>query len=96
VCAIGRWRRQPALKALGTRLEPFLETGRECAAPHKLFFQSRGQLISLGKSWRKVAPVVVVPSANSFTVAILIVFAPVVIVSLLTVSLSVPVSATLG
>jgi len=72
-----------------------LETGWECAAPYKLFFQSRGQLISLGKSWRKIAPVFVIPSVYSFTVIILIVFA-LVIISVLTVSLSVPVPVTFG
>jgi hypothetical protein len=61
-----------------------------------LFFQSRRQLIFLGKPWREIAPVFVIPSANSFTVAILIVFTLVVIVSVFTVSLSVPVSVALG
>jgi hypothetical protein len=61
-----------------------------------LFLQSRRQLVFLGKPWRKVAPVFVIPSADSFTVAILIVFTLVVIVSVFTVPLSVPVSVALG
>jgi hypothetical protein len=45
VCAIGRWRREAPLKVFGTRLQASLQPGRECAAPHQLFFQSRGQLL---------------------------------------------------
>jgi hypothetical protein len=79
-------------------LESFLEAWRERAAPHKLFFQSRRQLISLGKSGRKAALVLVIPSANSVT--ILMVFTLVIFVSVrtvsLSVSLSVPLSLTLG
>jgi len=70
---------------------------RERAAPCKLFFQSRGQPVSLSKSRRKVTLVVVVPSAHNLTVVILIkLFALVVIIAMLAMSLSVPVSVTLG
>src|SRR5258708_26660240 len=96
VRAIGRRRWEPPLKILRTGLELFLESRWQRAAPHKLFFQSRGQLVSLGKSGRKVAPVFVIPSPNRFTVAILIVFTLIVIVSVLTMPLSVPVSVPLG
>jgi len=61
-----------------------------------LFFQSRGQLIFLGKPWGKIALVLGIPPTNGFTVTILIVFTLVVIVSLLVVPLSVPISVTLG
>jgi hypothetical protein len=78
-------------------LESFLKPWRERAAPCKLFFQSGGQQVSLGKSRRKVTLVVVVPPAHKLTVMILIkLFALVVIISMLIVSLSVPVSVTLG
>jgi hypothetical protein len=59
---------------------PLLESRLERAAPHKLFFQSKGQLIFLGKPWWKIAPLFVIPSANSFAVAILIAFTLTVIV----------------
>ena len=96
VRAIGRRRRQPPFKILRTRLQTLLQPRRERAASHKLFLQSRRQLVFLRKPWRKVAPVSVIPSTNSFTVPILIVTTLVVIVSVFTVALSVPVAVALG
>jgi hypothetical protein len=54
-------------------------------------------VIFFGKPWWKIALVVVIPSAHSFTVVILIkVLTLVVIMSVLTVPPSVPISVTLG
>jgi hypothetical protein len=94
-----RWR-QPPLEIFGARLESFLKPWRERAAPYQpyqLFFQSGGQPVSLSKPRRKVTLVVVIPSAHNLTVMILIeLFVAVVIIPMLAVSLSVPVSVTLG
>src|SRR5258708_17186711 len=74
-----------------------MEPRRERAAPHKLFFQPRGQLLSLGKSGRKVALVFVIPSANSVAVVILVVaLSLVVTIFMFFVTLSVSVSMPLG
>jgi hypothetical protein len=95
--AIGRWRRQPPFQILGTRLKAFLEPRRECAAPRKLLFQTRGQLVSFGKSGRKIVLMVIIPFAHGFTVVVLIkIFALVVCVSMFIVPLSMAVSVTLG
>ncbi len=74
-------------------MEPFLESRRERAAPYELLLQSRGQPISLGKSGRKITLVVLIPATDNLTVVVLIeLFTLVVIISVLTVSLSVPVA----
>jgi hypothetical protein len=97
VSAIGRWRRQPPFQILGARLKAFLEPRRECAAPRKLLFQSRRQLVSFGKSGRKIVLVVVVPFAHGFTVGILIeMLALVVAIPVFFVTFSMAVSVTLS
>jgi hypothetical protein len=76
-------------------LEPFLESRRERAAPYQLFFQSRGEPISLGKPGRKITLVFVIPATDNFTVVVLIKLCTlVVIISMLSVTFSV--SMTLG
>jgi len=90
VRAIWRWRRQPPLKVFRTGLKPLLEPRRERPAPCKLLFQTGGQLVSLGKSGRKIVLVVVIPSAHNFTIVILIeMFALVVVISFFFVTFSV-------
>jgi hypothetical protein len=97
VRAIGRWWRQLPLEVFGTGLESFPKTWRERTAPHKLFFQSGRQLVSLGKSGRKIVLVVVIPSAHGFTVLTLIeVLTLVVIISVFMVAPSLSISVTLG
>src|SRR5258708_19737805 len=95
VRAIGRRRRQPPFKILRTRLQTLLQPRRERAASHKLFLQSRRQMVFLGKPRRKAAPVFVIPSANSFKVASLLEFTLVVILPRLTVPPPLPLSTAL-
>jgi hypothetical protein len=97
VCAIRRWWREPPLEIFGTGLKAFLESGREGAALYKLSFQPRRQPVFLGKPRRKTTLVVVVPSTHNLAVMILIkLFALVVIISMLAVTLSLAFSVTLG
>jgi len=96
VRAIRRWGSQPPFELFWTRLQPFLEARRERATPHELLFQTRWQPISLGKPWRKITLVAVVPPAHHLTVVMLIERFTLVFVSVLSVSPGVPVSVTLG
>src|SRR5260370_26549905 len=94
---MGKGRREPAVKMLRTGLRPVPERRRGRAAPHNLCFQSRGQLISIGKPGRKVALMFVIPSAHSVAVVILVVaLVLVVTISMFFVTLSVSVSMPLG
>jgi hypothetical protein len=95
VRAIRGRRGQPPFKVLGTGLEPFLESWRERATPHKLFFQSRGQLVSLRQARRKIALVLGIPPAHRFAVVILIVFG-LVVIALLIVAFSMSLSLSQG
>jgi hypothetical protein len=89
-----RWRRrQAALQVYGNRLKAFLEAWRECTAPHKLFFQSRGQTIFLSESWREIVFVLVIPSAGRFAVAVFVAWAVLIVVCrmfVVTLSVSMP------
>lgn len=59
-------------KILRARLDALLQSRGERASPHKLLFQSWRQLVFLCKSWRKIALLVVVPSAHNLTVIVVI------------------------
>jgi hypothetical protein len=90
-------RRQPPFQVFGTRLEAFLEARRKRTSLYKLFFQPRGQTVSLGESWREIVLVLVIPSAHSFAVVTFVVaLVLVVIIAMFFVTLSVSVSMPLG
>ena len=68
-------------KFLRARLNALLQSRLERASRHKLLFQSWGQLVFLCESRRKIALLVVIPSAHNLTVIIVIeVFTLVVII----------------
>jgi hypothetical protein len=106
VGAFWRGRCQAPLEFLGAGLNALLQTGWKCAAAHQLFFQSWRQLISLGESRRKMIPVIVIPAAHGFMVAISIemfvivacvpVFVAIVVISMFVVTLAMAVAMILG
>ena len=93
VLALRRRRRQLPFQILRTWLQPFLETWRKLAAPHKLSFQAWRQPVFLGEPWRKIALMAFVPSANVAVLVPVVLLALVVVVSVFVVTF--PVSLAL-
>lgn len=90
--AIG-WRgRQTPLEFFRTGLDALLEPRRQSAAPRELLFQSRRQLISLCKAWRKIALAAVIPFPQVAVMVPIKMFTLVVIIAVLIVAFSVSVS----
>jgi len=104
VGAFWRGRSQAPLEFLGAGLNALLQTGWKCAAAHELLFQSWRQLVSLGEPRRKMIPVIVIPAAHGFMVAVSIqmlfviasVFISIVVISMFVVTLAMAVAMILG
>ena len=108
VGAFWRGRSQAPLEFLGAGLNALLQTAWKCAAAHELLFQSWRQLVSLGEPRRKMIPVIVIPAAHGFMVAVSIqmlfviasvfipVFMSIVVISMFVVTLAMAVAMILG
>jgi hypothetical protein len=90
--AIG-WRgRKTPLEFFRAGLEALLEPRRQSATARELFFQPGRQLLPLGKAWRKIALVAVVPFPQVAVMVLVKMFSLVVIIPVFIVAFSVSVS----
>jgi hypothetical protein len=101
IITIGWWRRQAPFQFFWAGLDAFLEPWRQRSPTHKLLFQSRGQLVFSSKARGEMAFILVIPTARSFLLVVLvIVFGLLVVIFtvmlIVTFAMSVAIALSLG